>query len=328
MSQAQILPADHFSPSVSIHNGRPATTSLEVAKFFGKRHDHVLRSINDLIANTPEEFTAPNFGVSEYTDETGRVLPMFILHRDGFMLLVMGYTGKKAMQIKVAYILAFNKMEAQIAGNALPSSQPTTLTPSTADDRKPLRSLVHAWAQIAGTSHTALWPQVKAHFQLARIDDLPVEWIPDALAFVQGKIDAGGKALPEGEPAHLFKRMGLTPLEELQMGSHIKRMFEGLDMDKIGPRAMECLMLKAKYVSAISEVYRLNRTLLQDMDRLLRGVNGQAMQTLNKSGCFSDPVADTLYEPRYRLDRINEEYREAARAALDGSICMAMMLGV
>lgn len=80
-----------------------------------------------------------------------------------------------------------------------PAEQPTALTPSSADDRKPLRSLVHAWAQIAGTSHTALWPQVKAHFQLARIDDLPVEWIGDALAFVQGKIDAMGKALPEGK---------------------------------------------------------------------------------------------------------------------------------
>ena len=76
------------------------------------------------------------------------------------------------------------------------AEQATILTPSTADDRKPLRSLVHAWAQIAGKSHTALWPQVKAHFQLTRIDDLPVEWIPDALAFVQGKIDTTDRALP------------------------------------------------------------------------------------------------------------------------------------
>lgn len=209
-----------------------------------------------------------------------------------------------------------------------PAEQPTALTPSTADDRKPLRSLVHAWAQIAGTSHTALWPQVKAHFQLARIDDLPVEWIGDALAFVQGKIDAVGKALPEGNPAHVFKRMGLTPLEELQMGSNIKRMFEGLDMDKIGPRTMECLILKAKYVSAISEVYSLNRELVRDLGRLMHEVNGPAMKTLNKTGCFSDPVADTLYEPRYRLDRINEDYRAAALAALNGNICLAMMLGV
>ena len=62
--------------------------------------------------------------------------------------------------------------------------------------RAPLRALVHAWAKIANVHHAALWPQVKGHFQLSRIDDLPVEWLPDALAFVQAKIDALSKALP------------------------------------------------------------------------------------------------------------------------------------
>lgn len=138
----------------------------------------------------------------------------------------------------------------------------------------------------------------------------------------------GVTALPESKPVHVFKRMGLTPLEELQMGPNIKRMFEGLDMDKIGPRTMECLMLKARYVAAISEVYSLNRELVQDLGKLMHGVNGPAMTALNKTGCFSEPVADTLYEPRYRLDRINEDYRAAALAALNSNICMAMMLGV
>jgi len=73
-----------------------------------------------------------------------------------------------------------------------PQSIPTTTTPSTAESRKPLRALVSAWAQVSGLPHSALWPQVKAHFQLSRIDDMPEEWLPDALAFVQGKIDAGG----------------------------------------------------------------------------------------------------------------------------------------
>ena len=93
MSQAPLLPSEHFSPSVSLHSGRPATTSLEVAKFFSKRHDHVVRSIQDLISNTPKSFSAPNFGAAEYSDEQGKPRPMFILYRDGFMLLVMGYTG-------------------------------------------------------------------------------------------------------------------------------------------------------------------------------------------------------------------------------------------
>ncbi len=188
MSQAQVLPADHFSPSVSLIEGRPATTSLAIANHFGKRHDHVMRSIKELMDNCPKEFTAPNFGVSEYMDDTGRTLPMFTVYFDGFILLVMGYTGKKALAMKLAYIAAFNAMREQLA--ALPSQSPL----STSEDRKPLRALVHAWAQVAGVHHAALWPQVKAHFQLSRIDDLPAEWIPDALAFVQGKIDELGKA--------------------------------------------------------------------------------------------------------------------------------------
>ena len=77
---------------------------------------------------------------------------------------------------------------------------PSTTTPSTASDRAPLRSLVSAWSKTSGLHFDALWPQVKAHFQLSRIDDLPVEWIPDALAFVQGKIDGLPKALPEEKP--------------------------------------------------------------------------------------------------------------------------------
>lgn len=60
---------------------------------------------------------------------------------------------------------------------------------STPADRKPLRSLVNAWAKLANVHQSTLWPQVRAHFQLERIDDLPVEWLPDALAWVQGKID-------------------------------------------------------------------------------------------------------------------------------------------
>ena len=75
-------------------------------------------------------------------------------------------------------------------GDRVPAEQPVTLsTPSTPADRKPLRSLVNAWAKLANIHQSTLWPQVRAHFQLERIDDLPVEWLPDALAWVQGKID-------------------------------------------------------------------------------------------------------------------------------------------
>lgn len=206
MSQAQLIP-EAFSPSVSLHYGRPATTSLEVAKFFGKQHQHVMRSIDDLRSNTPESFSASNFGRAEYSDEQGKPRPMFILYRDGFMLLVMGYTGKKALGMKLAYIEAFNRMEAELAARqqtALsaapgPDAPAASLPLSTTEDRKPLRALVGSWAQVAGLPFAACWNQLKAAFQLANIRELPQAWLPDALAWVQEKIDALPAPLPQAK---------------------------------------------------------------------------------------------------------------------------------
>ena len=203
MSQAQLLPAEHFPPSVTLHHGRPATTSREVASFFGKRHDDVIKSIRNLQPNCPEQFTARNFAVSEYTDETGRTLPLFILYRDGFMLLVMGYTGKKVLAVKLAYIEAFNRLEAELAaqrGAALPKAPHIAITPSTTASRKPLEKLVKVWAARGGIIVAQCWTMVNAAFNLQSITELPEEWIPDAIAWVQGKIDNLTPALPAAEP--------------------------------------------------------------------------------------------------------------------------------
>ena len=199
MSQALLIP-EAFSPSVSLHSGRPATTSLEVAKFFGKQHQHVMRSIDDLRSNTPESFSASNFGRAEYSDEQGKPRPMFILYRDGFMLLVMGYTGKKALAMKLAYIEAFNRMEEELARQKEADRNITqdivdfpgtlSLTPSSVADRKPLRALVGSWAKLSNAPFDACWNQLKAAFNLANIKELPQEWIPDALAWVQARKEA------------------------------------------------------------------------------------------------------------------------------------------
>lgn len=194
------------SPDMSLVNGRPAITSMQVAEYFGKQHAHVVRDIRRIISECEGVSNfgeTPLFEETTYADEqNGQAYPMFIIYRDGFMLLAMGYTGSKAMKIKLVFIAAFNAMEAELVRRNQHPALESTATLSTADERIPLRALVHAWAQTSGIAHQALWPQVKAHFQLARIDDLPVEWIPDALAFVQGKIDAlqTPKALPAPAP--------------------------------------------------------------------------------------------------------------------------------
>ena len=94
---------------VRITDSRATTTSLKVAEIFEKEHSKVLRSIRELECS--ENFTEANFGLSEYTDSTGRKLPMYNITRDGFTLLAMGFTGEKAMKFKIAYIEAFNAME-------------------------------------------------------------------------------------------------------------------------------------------------------------------------------------------------------------------------
>lgn len=128
MSQEFTIPATQSpSPVLSLIEGRPATTSKEVAKFFGKRHTEVLRDLGQIIANCPEEFSQRNFASAEYSDEQGKPRPMFHLFRDGFTLLAMGYTGQKAMQFKLAYIEAFNRMETELreqATLALPPAEP------------------------------------------------------------------------------------------------------------------------------------------------------------------------------------------------------------
>lgn len=112
----------------------PAVTSLQVAEAFGKRHDHVLRDIAALLSQTPEIFVKPNFGEHEAEYFTGfgmKKTPAYLLSKDGFALLTMGYTGERAMRFKVAYIQRFNEMEAELARRfpCLQGGKPAPLIP-------------------------------------------------------------------------------------------------------------------------------------------------------------------------------------------------------
>ena len=85
------------------------TTSVDVAEKFGKRHANVIRDIRDLINN--DSSLSKMFYETTYTTKQNKALPCFYITRDGFSLLVMGFTGKKALDWKLKYINAFNQME-------------------------------------------------------------------------------------------------------------------------------------------------------------------------------------------------------------------------
>ena len=110
--------------------GQPLTNSVLVAEKFGKVHKNVIRTIQGLIttAQNCAVLTAENSAVrnmfveTTYLNEQNKEQPMYVMNRDGFTLLAMGFTGKKALQFKLDYIKAFNKMEKAVKeGSILPS---------------------------------------------------------------------------------------------------------------------------------------------------------------------------------------------------------------
>lgn len=116
-------------------NNQALTNSLLVAKEFGKEHKHVLETIRKLVGTSDEKSAfVENQKLTQMFELTWQELPMpvgdgtkkapvYVMNRDGFMLLAMGFTGKKAMQFKLAYIEAFNNMEEEIRKSSKQMSQ-------------------------------------------------------------------------------------------------------------------------------------------------------------------------------------------------------------
>lgn len=84
-------------------------SSRDVARVFEKEHKNVIRAIRELECS--KSFTQLNFEPAEYESDTGELRPEYLITRDGFTFLAMGFTGAKAAAFKEAYIEAFNRME-------------------------------------------------------------------------------------------------------------------------------------------------------------------------------------------------------------------------
>lgn len=109
---------------LSTQNGEPVASSRQIAENFGKEHRNVMRDIENLMSEgVLKNEQTPMFYKTEYTHEqNGQTYPMYLMNRDGFSLLVMGFTGKAALEWKLKYIAAFNAMEKKLALRRCPSS--------------------------------------------------------------------------------------------------------------------------------------------------------------------------------------------------------------
>lgn len=100
---------------LTISNGQPTASSRDIAEHFGKEHKNVLRDIENLIGGLPNFEHTPMFFKTTYIHpQNGQEYPMYLMNRDGFTLLAMGFTGKEALAWKMKYINAFNAMEQEL----------------------------------------------------------------------------------------------------------------------------------------------------------------------------------------------------------------------
>lgn len=155
----QQLAISATKPTVTIHNGKAVTTSLDVAEYFHKRHDDVLKKLRTIECSV--EFNARNFAEVDYLDAKGEKRPAFEMTKDGFVFLVMGFTGKKAAAFKEAYIAEFNRMENELYRDMTPK-QTTSHTITLSDEE--LCSLCWLWRIADDFRHDAaqVYPGLRA----------------------------------------------------------------------------------------------------------------------------------------------------------------------
>ena len=204
---AQSLCFNDFTFSPVIHDNQPWIPARQLANALGYKDE---RSVHKIYERNKDEFSSMMSTVVNLT--TGVMeLPTRIFSLRGCYAL--------AMFARTPIAKAFRKWCLDVIeryGDRVPVERPISLPPSTPDDRKPLRDMVNVWARLSGVHPSNLWPQVRARFQLGRIDDLPTNWLPDTLAWVQSKIDELNQkpkaALPAAEP--LFDEAPLLELAE------------------------------------------------------------------------------------------------------------------
>lgn len=159
-------------------NGYPVADSLGIATRFGKNHYDVLRAIDDLVSRS--ERAARNFAASEYRDGSGKSNRMFLINRDGFCFLVMGFTGSGADEWKWAYIDAFNRMEAKLREPQRPKSTLEMLEEAVAElkAKEALISRKEQAISYMGSINSVLEDELAAR----RVQEMTTEDLPRRVA--------------------------------------------------------------------------------------------------------------------------------------------------
>lgn len=202
------------------YQNSPWIRAAELARALGYSDT---RKITHLYERNADEFTpemtqvieisdVPEMGTLENLKHKARIFSLRGCH-----LVAMFARTPVAKAFRRWVLDVLDKLDAeQHAASPSPTPDDFTgtlsITPSTTEDRKPLRALVGSWAQVSGLPFAACWNQLKAAFNLANIKELPQEWIPDAIDWVQKRIDA----LPAPAPATALPASPSSPTDDAE----------------------------------------------------------------------------------------------------------------
>ena len=190
--------------------------AVELAHALGYAQEN---SVSRIYRSNSDEFTPDMTQVIEIFDGADSALSTKarIFSLRGCHLVAMFARTPVAKAFRRWVLDVLDKLDAeQHAASSSPTPDDFTgtlsITPSTTEDRKPLRALVGSWAQVSGLPFAACWNQLKAAFNLANIKELPQEWIPDAIDWVQKRIDA----LPAPAPATALPASPSSPTDDAE----------------------------------------------------------------------------------------------------------------
>lgn len=178
-------------PIVSVINNHVTALSTDVAKYFGKSHFHVIRDIEKLIEKLPSS-RASIFGASEVQiasnlkNAPSKLIKAYRMTRDGFTLLVMGWTGEKALQFKLAWLDAFNRMEEQLRKQQTFAEQDNALISNEQQYELSSRVMRKTHALFGNKNYSFVYRALKRRFRIPRYTCLLQRDFEAALAFVDG----------------------------------------------------------------------------------------------------------------------------------------------
>lgn len=181
-------------------------TSLDVAETFEKEHYHVMEDIREIQSKISTPEFSGLFYEDEYKASNGKKNPMYYMNRDGFTLLVMGYTGEKAMRFKLVYINQFNQMEELLKGKLIEREKGIavrqSLTKAIQQSGENERTHGHAYSLYTDLVYKAVFgkngKQLREEYGITKQDNLRDLFAQEELAKVQsvemvvsGLVDCG-----------------------------------------------------------------------------------------------------------------------------------------